>query len=111
MRVLIAGASGALGVPLTRLLVARWHSVVGLIRNPAGADGVRAPGAKPVVAGALERDDLLRAVNGLTADAVVHELTSRRKPPFRANSMAVTNRLRTEGTSNLRRWRIGLARS
>ena len=42
MRVLVAGASGALGVPLTRLLSARGHSVVGLIRNPAGADGVRA---------------------------------------------------------------------
>ncbi len=35
MRVLVAGASGALGVPLTRLLVARGHSVVGLIGNPA----------------------------------------------------------------------------
>ena len=74
MSVLVAGPSGALGVPLTRLLVARGHSVVGLIRNPAGADGVRALGAEPVVADALERDDLLRAVNGLTADAVIHEL-------------------------------------
>jgi len=35
MRVLVAGVSGALGVPLTRLSVARGHSVVGLIRNPA----------------------------------------------------------------------------
>jgi hypothetical protein len=91
MRVLVAGANGALGVPLTRLLVARGHSVVGLIRNPAGADGVRALGAEPVVADALERDELLRAVNGLTADAVIHELTSLRKPPLRANGMAVTN--------------------
>ena len=66
MRVLVAGASGALGVPLTRLLVARGHSVVGLIRNPAGADSVRALGADPIVADALDRDDLLRAVNGLT---------------------------------------------
>ena len=39
MRVLVAGASGALGIPLTRLLVTRGHGVVGLIRNPAGADG------------------------------------------------------------------------
>jgi nucleoside-diphosphate-sugar epimerase len=101
MRVLVAGASGALGVPLTRLLSARGHSVVGLIRNPAGADVVRALGAEPIVADALDRDDLLRAVNGLTADAVIHELTSLRKPPLRANGMAVTNRLRTEGTANL----------
>jgi nucleoside-diphosphate-sugar epimerase len=101
MRVLVAGASGALGVPLTRLLVARGHSVVGLIRNPSGADVVRALGAEPLVADALDRDDLLRTVNGLPADAVIHELTSLRKPPLRANGMAVTNRLRTEGTASL----------
>jgi nucleoside-diphosphate-sugar epimerase len=74
---------------------------VGLIRNPAGADGVRALGAEPVVADALDRDGLLCAVNGLTSDAVIHELTSLREPPLRANGMAVTNRLRTEGTANL----------
>ena len=101
MRVLVAGASGALGIPLTRLLVARGHSVIGLIRNPAGADVVRALGAEPIVADALDREDLLRAVNGLTADAVIHELTSLRKPPLRANGMTVTNRLRTEGTADL----------
>jgi len=101
MRVLVAGANGALGVPLTRLLVARGHSVVGLIRNPAGADRLRELGAQPIVADALDREDLLRAVNGLTADAVIHELTSLRKPPLRTNGMAVTNRLRTEGTANL----------
>jgi nucleoside-diphosphate-sugar epimerase len=41
MRVFVAGANGALGTPLTRLLVARGHSVVGLIRDPAGAAGLR----------------------------------------------------------------------
>ena len=42
MGALVTGASGSLGIPLTRLLVARRHSVVDLIHNPAGADGVRA---------------------------------------------------------------------
>jgi uncharacterized protein YbjT (DUF2867 family) len=60
----------------------------------AGADGVRALGAEPRVADALDRDDLLRAANGLTADAVIHELTSLRKPPLRPNGMAVTSRVR-----------------
>jgi nucleoside-diphosphate-sugar epimerase len=41
MRVFVAGANGALGTPLTRLLVARGHSVVGLIRDPAGSAGLR----------------------------------------------------------------------
>ena len=62
---------------------------------------MRAQGARPVVADALDRDGLLRAVDGLDADAVIHELTALRKPPFRARGMATTNRLRIAGTSNL----------
>jgi nucleoside-diphosphate-sugar epimerase len=101
MRVFVAGANGALGTPLTRLLIARGHSVIGLIRDPAGAAGVRALGAEPIAADALDRDGLVRAVTGLTADAVIHELTALRKPPLRASGMALTNRLRIEGTANL----------
>ncbi len=101
MHVFLAGANGALGAPLTRLLVARGHTVAGLIRNPAGASGYRAMGGQPIVADALDRAGLIRAVDGLTADAVIHELTALRKPPLRASGMAMTNRLRTEGTANL----------
>jgi nucleoside-diphosphate-sugar epimerase len=72
-----------------------------LIRDPAGATDVRALGAQPIVADALDRDGLLRAIEGLTADAVIHELTALRKPPLRASGMALTNRLRIEGTANL----------
>jgi nucleoside-diphosphate-sugar epimerase len=101
MKVFVAGADGAIGTPLTRLLVARGHEVLGLIRNPAGAAGFRALGGRPVVADALDRSGLLRAVDGLAADAVTHELTALRKPPLRASGMALTNRLRTEGTASL----------
>lgn len=101
MRVFVAGANGAIGLPLTRLLVARGHNVIGLIRNQAGAAGLRAHGVEPVVADALDREALLHAVSGLSADAIIHELTALRKPPLRASGMAMTNRLRSEGTSNL----------
>ena len=101
MRVFVAGANGAIGVPLTRQLIARGHHVIGLIRNPAGAAGLHELGAQPIVADALDREALLRAVSGMAADAIIHELTSLRKPPLRASGMTVTNRLRHEGTSNL----------
>ena len=101
MNVFVAGASGAIGTPLTRLLVARGHEVLGLIRDPAAAANFRALGGRPVVADALDRAGLLRAVDGLSADAVIHELTALRKPPLRASGMALTNRLRSEGTANL----------
>ena len=37
MRVFVAGATGALGVPVVRLLVADGHEVVGLTRSPSRA--------------------------------------------------------------------------
>lgn len=98
MRVLLAGATGALGRPLTAALVAAGHEVLALGRSAARAP---APGVLPVVADALDRDDLLRAVDGLSADAVIHELTALKRPPIRHSGMATTDRLRTEGTANL----------
>jgi nucleoside-diphosphate-sugar epimerase len=101
MKVLLAGASGAIGMPLTRQLLAHDHQVLGLTRDPAAAGRLAALGARPVVADALDRDGLLRALDGLAADAVIHELTALRKPPLRHSGMALTDRLRTEGTTNL----------
>ena len=97
----MAGANGAIGTPLTRLLLSRGHQVIGLIRNPDGAAGLRELGAQPIAADALDREALLRAVNGVAADAIIHELTSLRKPPLRASGMTITNRLREQGTTNL----------
>ena len=101
MKILLAGASGAIGLPLARQLIARDHQVIGLTRSRPGADRVAALGARPVVADALDRDGLLRAVDGLAADAVIHELTALKKPPLRHGGMAMTDRLRSEGTANL----------
>jgi nucleoside-diphosphate-sugar epimerase len=101
MRVLLAGASGAVGTPLTRQLLAAGHQVVGLTRSAATADRLRAGGAEPVVADVLDRAGLLAAVRGVRADAVVHQLTALKKVPMRHAGMRPTNELRTTGTANL----------
>jgi nucleoside-diphosphate-sugar epimerase len=101
MRVLLAGASGALGLPLTRRLIGAGHEVIGLCRDPARAPALMELGAQPLVADALDRIGLLNAVDGLAADAVVHELTALRRPPTRHSGMTGTDRLRNEGTANL----------
>lgn len=49
MRTVIAGGHGQIALRLERLLSARGDSAVGLIRNPAQADDLRAAGAEPVV--------------------------------------------------------------
>ena len=101
MKVLLAGASGAIGIPLTRQLIAHGHEVLGLTRQSSGAAALSSLGATPVVADALDRDALLRAVDGLSADAIINELTALRRPPTQHSGLALTNRLRIEGTANL----------
>src|ERR671939_1801402 len=101
MKVLLAGASGALGVPLTRVLLAAGHEVIGLSRTPGKRDRLRALGAEPLIADVMDRRALLAAVEGLKADAVVHVLTALKKAPIRHRDMAATNALREEGTANL----------
>lgn len=101
MKVLIAGATGAIGTPLSRRLIAAGHEVIGLTRTRSGAARLAAAGVTPVVADALARHGILHALEGVRADAVVHQLTSLTKPPARHSDMNQTNRLRVDGTENL----------
>lgn len=103
MRVLLAGATGAIGQPLVRALTANGHTVLALVRDPAKHALVRELGATPITGNALDRDGLLRAVDGHTADAVLHEATALRevKPQRAIPADDPTGLLRTVGTANL----------
>ena len=101
MRILIAGATGTLGVPVITQLIARGHSVTGIVRNPSAAGALRSLGAGSVTADVLDRSALLRAMEGVEADVVVSELTALKKPPLRHADMRGTDLLRTTGTSRL----------
>lgn len=97
VRVLLAGAGGAIGIPLARQLIAHGHEVLGLIRHRAGEERLIDLGVRPVVADVLDREELLRAVDRLTADAVINELTALPQPLARPTM----GRLRGKGTANL----------
>jgi nucleoside-diphosphate-sugar epimerase len=104
MKVFVAGATGALGKQLVPLLVARGHDVVGMTRSASKRDQLRELGATPVVADALDAAAVREAVGAAQPDVVVHQLTA--IPPaidMRRidRELALTNRLRTEGTDNL----------
>ena len=104
MKVLVAGATGALGRQLVPRLVERGHEVTGLGRSAARSEGVRALGATPVVADALDPDAVARAVAEAEPDVVVHELTALAASLDLRHfdrDLALTNRLRTEGTDHL----------
>src|SRR6266498_3067938 len=92
MRVLVAGASGAIGMPLVRLLRHAGHEVIAVHRSPEGCARLAEAGAAPVQADVLDRRGLSQALDGQQADAVISELTALKKTPLRHQDMAATNR-------------------
>jgi nucleoside-diphosphate-sugar epimerase len=100
MKVLLAGASGAVGTPLTRQLIAAGHQVVGITRSKANAERLWHAGAEAVVADVMDRQALLDAVREVRADAVIHQLTNLGTTNMR-KAFQGTNALRTTGTANL----------
>lgn len=104
MRVFLAGASGALGRVLVPRLVASGHQVVGTTRTASKVDELRRSGAEPVVVDALDREAVIQAVTAARPEVVVHQLTALAEMnSFRRidDQLALTNRLRTEGTDHL----------
>jgi nucleoside-diphosphate-sugar epimerase len=103
VRVFVAGASGAIGRPLVRRLVAAGHEVTGITRSEARAEEVRAAGARAAVVDVFDADALRAAVTGARAEVLVHQLTALpERMEFRKQDLyTATNRLRTEGTRNL----------
>jgi len=104
MKVFLAGATGAVGKSLVPALRDRGHEVIALTRSEAKADALRSAGAQPVVADALDRAAVVRAVTTARADVVIHQLTSLTGAASIRKFdrvFAATNRLRTEGTDIL----------
>jgi 2-alkyl-3-oxoalkanoate reductase len=76
MKVLVAGASGAIGRSLIPQLVGAGHEVVGMTRHQDRADALAGLGARGVVVDALDRAAVRRVVLEAEPEAVIDELTS-----------------------------------
>jgi 2-alkyl-3-oxoalkanoate reductase len=104
MRILIAGASGAIGRPLIRRLKAKQHEVFALTRSLDSAAASKEIGAEPVIADALDAAAVRAAVGRIRPDAVINELTSlpRHYTPAAMKAAAERDRkVRVEGNINL----------
>jgi nucleoside-diphosphate-sugar epimerase len=101
MRVIVAGATGTLGVPIVQQLIEAGHTVAGITRTREGAERLTHLGARPLIADVMDRDALVDAVRGTEADAILHELTALKKPPAGHSGMTATNALRIHGTAHL----------
>jgi nucleoside-diphosphate-sugar epimerase len=103
MRILVAGATGAMGRQLVPRLVQAGHEVHGMTRSETKQAFLRELGAVPVVADALDPEQVARAVAQSRPEVVVHQLTAIGPMDMKHfdRAFAQTNRLRTEGTDHL----------
>jgi nucleoside-diphosphate-sugar epimerase len=104
VRVLVAGATGAIGRRLIPELVAAGHEVIATTRSPAKLAGLHEAGAEAVVLDGLDALAVGEAVAKSEPEVIIHEMTaipasiSMRRFD---ESFAPTNALRTRGTDYL----------
>ncbi len=103
MKVLVAGASGAIGKQLVPMLVERGYEVTGTTRGSNTA-AIERMGAKAVRMNGLVPESVAAAVSAAEPEVIVHELTSIGEDINLRKfdkTFAETNRLRVEGTDHL----------
>lgn len=101
-RVFIAGATGAIGLPLVRALHTLGHQVIGMTRAGPGFDRLRELGAEASTADAFDAKAVLNAMEAAAPGVVIDQLTW--LPPNPADllkSLPNDTRLRRDGGANL----------
>jgi nucleoside-diphosphate-sugar epimerase len=103
MRVFVAGATGAIGRQLVPRLVEAGHEVHGMTRSESKKAMLEELGAVPVVADALDPDQVAEAMGSARPEVIVHQLTALAGVGMRhpERGVAMTNRVRIEGTDHL----------
>ena len=104
MRVLIAGATGAIGKPLLSCLMDAGHELFALVRSRTAAGTREATRAQEVVADALDAASVLELVQHTKPDVIVNELTALPKhytPEEMKVAAARDKEVRVKGNANL----------
>jgi nucleoside-diphosphate-sugar epimerase len=104
MRIFLAGATGVIGKPLVRLLIAGGHQVTGTTRSAAKADALKAAGVTPAVIDIYDAAAVKAAVAAARPDVLIHQLTDlpdSADPKAVSASLEANARIRIEGTYNL----------
>jgi 2-alkyl-3-oxoalkanoate reductase len=104
MRVLVVGASGAIGSRLIPQLAEHGHQVTGTSRSAAKAGQIKSLGAEPAVLDVLDAGAVPAVVAKARPDAIIYQATALAGQAFSRNmdrGFAPTNELRTKGTDNL----------
>ena len=102
--IFVAGAGGAIGRPLCRLLVDEGYRVVGTTRKRDRLADLENLGVIPVIVDVFDAEKLRRAVIDSGAEIVVHQLTdlpAGLDPAHMPAALLRNARLRDIGTKNL----------
>jgi nucleoside-diphosphate-sugar epimerase len=102
MKIFIAGATGAVGLPLVRVLLTLGHEVTGMTRPGRGLDRLRELGAEVSFADAFDPEAVHKAIEAAAPDVVIDQLTwLPANPADIIKAMPDDTRLHREGGANL----------
>lgn len=102
MKIFIAGATGAIGLPLVRALCTQGHQVTGMTRAGTGVDRLREVGAQVSYVDAFDLDAVRAAIATASPDVVIDQLTwLPANPADIIKSLPNDTRLKREGSANL----------
>ncbi|MFB9268051.1 NAD-dependent epimerase/dehydratase family protein [Bradyrhizobium erythrophlei] len=103
MKIFVAGATGAIGLPLVRALCTLGHQVTGMTRAGRGVDRLRELGAEePRAADAFDPKAVRTAIEAASPDVVIDQLSSLpANPADILKSIPNDTRLHREGGGNL----------
>src|ERR671932_80207 len=104
MRIVVAGATGAIGRPLIAQLLAKGHDVIALTRSSEKAQTLAEQGVEPVIADVFDADAVKAAVTRAQPEVVIEQLTSYPKTYTRESMSAaapLNTRIRLEGGANV----------
>lgn len=104
MKVLVAGASGAIGRPLINLLILEGHEVHGITQSKEKALDLAAKGAKPIILNILDREAVHSTVAKIEPEIVIDMLThlpQHYTPEAMRAAAEIDAKVRREGGGNL----------
>jgi nucleoside-diphosphate-sugar epimerase len=102
MKIFVAGATGAIGLPLVRALCTLGHQVTGMTRVGSGLDRLRELGVVPAMADAFDARAVHAAIEKAAPDVVIDQMTWLPANPAEIiRSLPNDTRLHREGGRNL----------
>jgi 2-alkyl-3-oxoalkanoate reductase len=102
MKIFVAGATGAIGLPLVRALREHGHDVIGMTRTERGVDLLRELGAAGSMTDAFDARAVRIAIESAAPDVVIDQLSSLPANPAEIlNAIPGDTRLHAEGGENL----------